>query len=184
MKSILTDLPRETIATVAERADEPAFRGLARDLADPKMMTVSTQGLLARHKISGARFLEIWRDHHAAEALALISPEFPALYRDIADNAKSHQVYCQVCNGTGAARAKTPSLHCPRCKGVGVILEPGDKDSRRLMLEIAGLIGKKGPTVAIQQNFSQPTVSVEDTSATVGKILEGTSEPIEGETSA
>ncbi|HLZ39384.1 MAG TPA: zinc finger-like domain-containing protein [Candidatus Sulfotelmatobacter sp.] len=174
MKSILKNLPTESVRAAVDREDEPAFRALAKDLADPRLLSKPVSVLLNKNKIGAARFLEVWRDHHCAEAVALISPELPPLFRDIVNDARSIETYCTVCDGTGQPRKGSTTIQCPRCKGHGTVMLPGDKESRRFLLEISGLTGKRGPQAVIQQNFTLPTGSVERTTAEVGRILDST----------
>jgi hypothetical protein len=180
MKPLLQDLPRGTIITAAERAGEAKFLALAKDLGDPEMATRDVGWLCRKHKITGAQFIEIWRDHHVAQAIERISQKLPELYDDILKDSRSFTTYCLICKGTGKPKKGSSDVACIRCEGTGHVTKPGSTNARKLMLEIAGLIGKKtGPQVVIKQDFTKPLGSVEDTSALVGRILETDSEEVD-----
>ena len=48
---------------------------------------------------------------------------------------------------------------CPVCRAEGRVRSPGDEFSREKLLDMTGLIQKKGPMVAITQNFGGQTLA-------------------------
>ena len=43
-------------------------------------------------------------------------------------------------------------MTCPQCKGDGEIKKSGDAGARKLILESLGVIGGRGPLIAVQNN--------------------------------
>lgn len=147
-------------------SEDDAIRGLVSDLLNPANRSVSISRLASIRKISPNALLELWRNFQVTAAMQTLSGGLPALCADIMVDAQSSTVVCEHCQGYGIIRAdpdlmpapdeapavmqaprvvKAITISCPACGGSGSARKPGDTDSRKLVTEILGLTGKKGP---------------------------------------
>lgn len=132
--------------------------------------------------------VEVWRDYQLARGWVQSMNGVPQVMADVVEDSKSEMVTCPRCDGEKSITVKRKqtatvdgevvsgeievSQQCPRCRGVGVIRTPGDKDSRKLLYESMGLVGNKGPLVAQQFNISNSSglPGLADTVEVVDKI--------------
>jgi hypothetical protein len=82
------------------------------------------------------------------EGIVRMSQKLPDIMEETAIDALPTDEPCVRCDGTGQLK-KGP---CPHCRSTGSIRVKGDLDNRKLVLEMAGLIGKRGSGQAIQIN--------------------------------
>ncbi len=83
------------------------------------------------------------------EGIVRMSQKLPDIMEETAIDALPTDEPCVRCDGTGQLK-KGP---CPHCRSTGSIRVKGDLDNRKLVLEMAGLIGKRVPGAAIQVNI-------------------------------
>ncbi len=83
------------------------------------------------------------------EGIVRMSQKLPDIMEETAIDALPTDEPCVRCDGTGQLK-KGP---CPHCRSTGSIRVKGDLDNRKLVLEMAGLIGKRAPGAAIQVNI-------------------------------
>jgi hypothetical protein len=100
----------------------------------------------------------------------------------VAEDAESRMTACSRCDGTGKVNDAIPVSEqepivrvCPVCEGTRKMRVIGDNASRDLVFESIGLTGKKGPTIAIQQNFGLAS-ELGDVLMTSQKIITGGNE--------
>jgi hypothetical protein len=105
-------------------------------------------------------------------ALAKAQDAVVEVTSDMAIDARSKDTPCDRCDGFGWVYAEdlpddiaeTAGIYpmgekkvrtCPLCDGTGKQRKPGDVESRKMLLEMAGHIGKRGASagVRIVQNF-------------------------------
>ncbi len=169
----INSLSRTKAARAATALNDGRFYAFVEDLLDPTKYDYDIVDLCKRHDIGTAKFVEMWRDHQHASALLAISDKLADIYLDMIQDARSGKKNCPDCE---AGTVKRTDLPCSRCDGLGVIRIPGDLGTRKLLLDLAGLVNKKAPTVVMQQNFSAPG-SMESTSIEVSRVLDGKVEP-------
>jgi hypothetical protein len=111
----------------------------------------------------------IVKEHKTAEGQIRLAMRIPQVMEDVAADALNTTEFCPKCQGVGTivdqtkppakldeddprAEALPVPITCPQCKGAGEIKKSGDQFARKLVFESAGLIGGRGPLVAIQNN--------------------------------
>lgn len=119
-------------------------------------------------------FMEFVAKGQNARILAKAQTATVEVIGDMAQDARTKDVVCGRCDGYGVLldelramqdranderakgkRVQEPEARpCPNCQGTGKAKKVGDTDSRKLLLETAGVIGKgKGPSIVLNQNF-------------------------------
>ena len=121
-------------------------------LSNPLFERATIGKLAVMSGMPAAELILLFTSAKKAEGIIRMGRKLPDVMEETADDALSHQVPCERCGGAG--RVKDGS--CKSCKGKGVIVVKGDLDNRKLVLEMAGLIGKRAPGQAIQINVGGP----------------------------
>jgi hypothetical protein len=133
----------------------------------PHYRRYNLAGIAKTCGIGLAEFGEFWQKAQNVRAIAIVQDGIVEIAPDMVSDAHSRKVYCDRCDGTGwvFVDGVVPGMEfeqmgerkvrmCPACKGDKSISKPGDTDSRRMLLEMAGHTGKRGGvTVQIAQNF-------------------------------
>lgn len=131
--------------------EEPQIRAFFMDLCNPKYARISIIALMERHQLPMLAVQEMWRNYSLARAMQIFCGGMRIIAADIVEDAKNKTVECGLCAGLGEILGKKGHYRkCPRCKGTGEQVQPGDADARRMILESIGWTGKKS---LIQQNF-------------------------------
>ncbi len=121
-------------------------------LASP-LHTKATLGKLAvMSGLSTHELILFLNNSKKQEGVVRMSRRLPDIMEETAEDALSSLVPCTRCDGEGKVKVKGEERDCPRCQGKGRTLVKGDLDNRKLVLEMAGLIGKRGSGQAIQIN--------------------------------
>ena len=171
MKWFFESLPHATFEEAVSSSDDPKFRRLYAALQDPAYQRTSRMTLCRNFGVSLKDLVELWGEYNVALAGLAVFSRLPQIVKELADDALPHHVVCSRCDAYGIVVDGNSKRTCPICDGSGKVRVPGDnKDARRLVLEIAGLIGRnKAPIVAIQQNIGIP--AVEDAVSDISEIL-------------
>lgn len=118
--------------------------------------------------------MEVYGRYRIAQATRIAMDRSPTIISHAADDAENRKVVCPRCDGLGtldidAAREEVQEKRrkailrtCPECEGSGRVMQSGDAEARKLVLEVAGLVGKKGPVVdARSVHYGNGVFSVE-----------------------
>jgi len=142
-------------------------------LSTPQKRKYSIAAVAQECNIRLGEFMDWMQRSGAARAVALAQIASPKITQDLAQDAMSGEGVCPKCDGLlwiGAAPGwplDTPGYRkanpddvdsiwirdCPECARSGRVRRVGDQHARDKVLEMAGLINKKGPGIAIVQNF-------------------------------
>jgi hypothetical protein len=156
-----------------EDAADAKYQSLLRARLDPRNRRTSFSKLCRNFGISIADVDDLYRKSQIHIGMIRSANHIPDLMEDIAIDAKSKLQYCTRCDGKGivtdlvedaggsddfarSAKSERGGIErmCPMCKGVGEVRVAGDRTARDLVYESIGLIGRKGPMVAIQNNLT------------------------------
>lgn len=129
----------------------------------------SKQGIVAVAKSCGIKQYELadlMRKSAQQKALLKMAEGLPAVAEDLVYDALSKTGNCPRCDGYGEIPDERAMIggdpeqliyrQCPECGGQKTRDIVGDAESRKLLMEAAGITNKKGPLVAINQNFGMP----------------------------
>ncbi len=139
---------------------------LLAHLEDPRAAGQPLRRLCEDAGLSFFQLYQTFKD--AAKARAHIETEIvqanylPRVMADTCEDALTTWRTCPACNGTGRLVLKGKRVDCSTCGGKGKVKEPGDIDNRKLALEAAGLVGRRGPLVAQQFNLNPGVPCIED----------------------
>lgn len=101
-------------------------------------------------QIALIEFQAFWRSARVNHALDKAIDALPAITTDLIDDAKSDESTCPMCDGTGQIeREGKPSKICPNCMGKGIVRTVGNKDARKQLLEMTGMIKQPTPVVNV-----------------------------------
>ena len=117
-------------------------------LADPVNNRLTLGKCAVISGLSTAELTQFYNNSKKQEGIIRMSQKLPDIMEETAEDALSSLVPCERCGGEGGVKDKP----CKSCKGAGFIKVKGDLDNRKLVLEMAGLIGKRAPGQAIQIN--------------------------------
>lgn len=140
--------------------------------------------------------MEVYGRYRTSQAVRIAMDRSPRIIEHTADDAENRQVVCPRCDGMGTldldavqeevkagrGRAKKATLRaCPECKGTGEVMQSGDMEARKLVLEVAGIAGKRGPSVdARTVNLNGGTFSVESFIKNV-EAIEGSNNAVDSQ---
>lgn len=170
---------RERLLEALQYSTDENGQRLLAHLEDPRADKLGLRKLCADSRVSFPQLYAIFKDAAKAkahaEALIVQSDYLPSIMADTCKDALSRSGPCPFCEGSGQRRNdRGEAVHCYTCDGTGKLRKPGNAESRKLVFESAGLTGKRGPLVAVQQNNWQGAGfhSFEDIIAMKDKALE------------
>ncbi len=149
--------------------EEQKFKTLRALMFDVRYRHLSFAAKCRQSRVTLTDLNNIWKDYNLQKGMIRMATHTPQVMEDVAVDAKSRIVACVKCQGLGVI-GEAGNQPCPDCFGEGKIRVAGDSESRKLMFETMGLAGKKGPMVAIQQNFGSGE-SLESLVGTAQKLL-------------
>lgn len=101
-------------------------------------------------QIALIEFQAFWRSARVNHALDKAIDALPAITTDLIEDAKSDESTCPMCDGTGQIeREGKPPKICPNCMGKGIVRTIGNKDARKQLLEMTGMIKQPAPVVNV-----------------------------------
>ncbi len=119
----------------------------------------STAAVLKHVGITLQDLMDVYGRYRVSQAVRIAMDRSPRIMEHTADDAENRKVVCSRCDGLGtldmdAAREEVQEKRrkaivrtCPECKGTGEVVQSGDAEARKLVLEVAGIAGKRGPMV-------------------------------------
>ena len=170
-------VPRSELASALSSQSDQRFILLVQRLLDPDYSKHKLSTLCRSLDLNIRDMVEGFRDAKILEGWLRASLHLPDVMEDVAIDAKSRQVVCARCEGSGKIfRGKgddAEQVNCPECSGDGQVRKSGDKDARNLMFESIGLTGKRGPLIAQQFNTLDGTESLETLMKATQPLLGG-----------
>lgn len=145
----------ENVQYALAAATDGRFREFLRLLSEPQCRHYALATIAKKCDISLPEWGDFWRKAQTQRALAIATNAIPALTIDMTIDAQSRTVVCERCDGLGEVEHGEGKFRpCPNCEGKGTTRKVGDMHSREKLLEMSGLINKKGSAaVVINQNF-------------------------------
>lgn len=140
---------------------KPACSAMLDLLQFEENHTVPLARLCLEADLDWSEFVQLFKDFKLDSAAIIAHREFPDLMRDTMEDAKTKEVACPRCFGVGHVDAAEVGLQnkldgpvaCPDCLGEKKIRRIGDRTARLIVFESLGQIKKRGPMVAINQQF-------------------------------
>lgn len=174
MRRFIENVDEGEFKTALEGQSDPKFTLFLAARADPAYRDESFASLCKKFGITLQDVDELWRNHQLHHGMIQMMNHVPQILRDVAEDSKSTTQMCPKCEGLKTVADGEPPIirTCPLCKGAGEMRRPGDKASRELVFESIGLTGRKGPMVAIQQNFGLDS-GLEDLLMNTQRVVSG-----------
>jgi hypothetical protein len=142
-------------------ATDARFRAFVEKIASPKFARRRMSVVANLCNISLAEFADFWRKSQLQRGMTMAIDAIPKLTGDLIGDAASRIEVCERCDGLGEVedgedkRGRKKVRPCPNCQGVGTNRKPGDTHARDKLLEMTGVVGKRGgAAVVINQNFA------------------------------
>ena len=121
----------------------------------------SIAAILKRQGLTLIELMDTYGRYRTSQAIRVAMDRSPKIMTHTADDAENRMVVCSRCDGFGTLdidreeesvkRQKALLRTCPECKGTGEVNQSGDSEARKLIFEVAGIAGKKGPMVDARQ---------------------------------
>lgn len=134
----------------------------------------SIAAVLKRAGVSLPELMDVYGRYKTSQAVRVAMDRSAVIMQHTADDAENRKILCVRCDGLGtldmdAVKDETESKRrkaiirtCPECKGSGEVTQSGDNEARKLIFEVAGIAGKKGPVVdARSVHYGNGVFSVE-----------------------
>ena len=121
-------------------------------LANPLFAKATIGKLAVMSGMPASELILLFTSAKKAEGIIRMGRKLPDVMEATADDALPHREVCPRCNGEKRFKVKGEERDCGQCNGKGHVVVKGDLDNRKLVLEVAGLIGKRAPGQAIQIN--------------------------------
>lgn len=176
-QSLVDALKIEQLVEACQGSDDARFKELGKSLVDPLQAPNDLLDLMRRNNITFASMVDFWREHYHMLGIVRMMPGIPDVYADVVQDARSKDVACQRCKGSGETqdkREKTKKRTCSLCHGKGTVRQVGDPLARRIVFESMKMIGNRGPIVKVETNNYNVPARMQDTSTRVHRILEAT----------
>lgn len=135
----------------------PAYtRALRRGSGKPGEWSITA--VLKKVGVTLPELMEVYGRYRTSQAVRIAMDRSPTIISHTADDAENRSVPCPRCDGFGtldldfseeesSKKRKASVRTCPECDGTGKVIKSGDNEARKLVLEVAGIAGKKGPMV-------------------------------------
>jgi len=168
---------KDEVLNALKWSDNAQMKQLLGYMLQPRPLNFLTACM--KSEVTLNQLIDLYSNYQRITGVMRMSQHIPQVFEDVAIDAKSKMASCPRCDGYGVIEdlsaehrkgKKPPTRKCPVCKGIKEVRVPGDKLARELVFESLEMTGKKGPSVAIQQNFGQPS-SIEATIAMTQKLL-------------
>ncbi len=174
LRRLADAIGRETLMQALELADDQRLRTLADMLADPAYSRCTFAKLCEKASVRMTEVVDAFRRYKLDEGVVAMYQHLPEVMEDTAQDAKSRSETCGRCKGEGKiAQDDSSATDCPQCAGTGIMRVPGDADSRKLVFETAGLVGRRGLMLAQQFNIGDGGFSVESLITQGEKLIGG-----------
>ncbi|MDZ4256061.1 MAG: helix-turn-helix transcriptional regulator [archaeon] len=158
-RAIGSRLDRETIEELLETSGDRKVQKLVRMMLTPRYKNTKLGTLASKCGVTPGRLREFLRKGYVEKAIEVGAVQLPAIFEDMAEDAKSTFKPCFRCDGKGWVIGKEEDqalVACGVCGGKGAQRIPGDKGSRELLFDATGAIQKKSaPLIAQQFNIGQ-----------------------------
>lgn len=147
---------------------DPKYQMLLVAINNPNLSTCTFPELCKRCNLSINDIAGVWRNYQLSRGMIQMMNHMPQVMEDVAVDAQSRTVTCVACGGLGkvqkvqAKTGRTLERICEKCRGDGKVRIMGDKDSRKLAFEAAGLLQSAQVNVNTQVNVGGGLPSLED----------------------
>ncbi len=121
-------------------------------LSNPLFKRATIGKLAVMSGMPAAELILLFNSAKKTEGIIKLSRKLPDIMEATADDALPHREVCPKCNGDRQLKMKGEERDCGNCGAKGYVIIKGDLDNRKLVFEVAGLIGKRAPGQAIQIN--------------------------------
>ena len=139
-----TDPIGQTARLALAASGEPRFMMFLELITSNRNMSLAA--CAKQCQISLIEFQAFWRSAQVNHALGKAIDALPGLTIDLIEDSKSEEYTCPMCDGTGEiTREGKPTKICPNCNGKGVVRVTGNKDARKQLLEMTGVIKQPAP---------------------------------------
>ncbi len=155
LRRIETSVGKDEWASILNWSSDERAGRLWELLFDPAYKSHSMAALSERVGLKSRDLLELFRRFHIDVALITAARHAPQIMKDTIESALNTTVVCHRCDGELRVRNVDGSeRQCPACKGEGTEIQWGDHQARRMVLEVAGLIGqnRRPSEVPVQGN--------------------------------
>lgn len=142
---------RDGFVAAAALSSNPKADDLLNLLADPAYSTWGVKKLAKKAGLKPAEIIDMFREQKWLQTTIAIHQELPEIIRDAVQDARASSVPCPDCLGMGL---KKDGIKCKMCNE-GRVRKPGDNAKLAFVGEAAGITGKKGPLVQVNQQFNQ-----------------------------
>lgn len=181
VEEFLQEATQDEVLRALQTSDDPVAKDVLKSMLMPTPWSFTA--ICRHHGLTYTSLVEMFSKYQINSGLIRQMRYVPKAMEDNAIDALSKFEPCPRCDGDGEIPDENAesvdgeikvriTKTCPLCKGRKEVRVPGDKLARELLFESAGLTGKKGPSVAIQQNFGAGgDHSIESTLALTQKLL-------------
>lgn len=157
-RTLYEQIGREGMLEMLVESGSKQAMQLAELLQDPRYAPESSNfsfySLCERADLTLKDVAHLYEQYQGIVAKVRLMKHIPDVLEDVAIDAKSKDLPCVYCLGTGKALQLDKSsgefvptgFPCPECKGQGSTRQIGDKDARALVFETAGFT-RKGPLI-------------------------------------
>jgi|SRR6267142_5579185 len=168
---------RETIALIFRLSDKPAIQALAQDAMNPIFKRTSFAALAERHALNIHMLSDEFKAIMRSDGLMRAAQHLPEIIEQTAIDAKSKDVKCRACKGTGSIEREDKLEICSKCDGAGTVYVLGDADRLKMIFETFGLTGKGGGVNILNLTKVGGHESMSELSESIAPLLEGSVKP-------
>jgi hypothetical protein len=180
---IEVDLPE--FKRALDFSKDPKYQMLLVAINNPNMLGLTFEELCRRCNLGITDIATIWRNYQLSRGMMKMMNHMPQVMEDVAIDSKTRTVTCPQCNGEGkivkvhkhgtkSREVKESGIDvvCPKCYGDGTIRVLGDKESKKLAFEAAGLLQSAQVNVQTNVNLGGGLPSLEDELKSVERVFD------------
>jgi hypothetical protein len=151
---VMRRLGRDRLLECLRYCDDRRLLRFAHALADPANNDRELDAIYRECGLSVLDLLSAFRRFQLDLAMIDLFEALPAVSRDAARVALSRRGNCRRCDGLKRVQDAEggPFRMCPECRGRGYVRVPGDAAARAVVMDAAGVTGKKA-VVQVNHRF-------------------------------
>jgi hypothetical protein len=142
---VMRRLGRDRLLECLRYCDDKRLLRFAHAIADPANSDRELDVIYRECGLSVLDLLSAFRRFQLDLAMLDLFESLPAVSRDAARVALSRRGNCRRCDGLKRVQDEKEGAFrmCPECRGRGYIRVPGDPQARAVVMEAAGITGKR-----------------------------------------
>lgn len=142
---------RAGLRELASYSTNPKAIQLMELLEKPEFKSYGIKALARRVGMTLPELCDLFRNKHFMETFIEFFEGMPEIAKGTVEDAKPRFEVCPICFGEKIIVKDDTERPCPRCKATGEIRIAGNKDARRDVFKVVGIMQESAPPIIANQ---------------------------------